>query len=114
MDLMFFNYLDKLDDEDPWLIEDILEKMPDNLYQGHLVYANKYDHSMSSPELLPPVNRWKAPRRWFNEKTDMWTLGCIIFNMGTGVPPFYVNDNHIASLHSNIRKADWRTQFRPF
>ena len=32
MDLMFFNYVDKLEEEHPNLIENVMEKIPENLY----------------------------------------------------------------------------------
>ena len=91
-----------------------MQKNPESLFLGSLTYADHFDHSMSSPELLPPINAIKQPRRWFDTKTDMWTLGCIIFNMATGVPPFYVETNNQTDLHRCIRKADWKTQFKPF
>ena len=44
---------------------------------------------MSAPELLPPFEFLKNPElRHYNEQVDVWTLGCIVFNMITGVPPF--------------------------
>ena len=41
-------------------------------------------HSYSkSPELL------KIKERDFGTKTDLWTIGVILYNMITGIPPFY-------------------------
>lgn len=58
-DLMFFNYTDKIEEEHPSLIEQVMQKNPESLFLGALTYADHYDHSMSSPELLPPVNMIK-------------------------------------------------------
>ena len=55
-DLMFFNYMDKIEEEPPALIEQVMQKNPESLFLGRLVYADHFDHSMSSPELLPPLN----------------------------------------------------------
>ena len=90
------------------MIEDVFEKVPENLYIGKVAYKTFFDHSMSSPELLPPINSDEINRRFFSTKTDIWSLGCMIFNMATGVPPFYLIDHgkkHI--LYATIKKADW-------
>ena len=37
------------------------------------------------PELL-------SKKKKYSEKADIWSAGCIIFNMVTGIPPFYESD----------------------
>ena len=58
-DLMFFNYVDQIELEEASLIETVMLKNPDNLFLGQRSYADHFDHSMSSPELLPPLNAIK-------------------------------------------------------
>jgi serine/threonine protein kinase len=42
---------------------------------------------LRAPELLDSVKN-------YNESVDIWSLGCIIFNMVTGIPPFYDSDEN--------------------
>ena len=39
--------------------------------------------------MLRPKNFIKDATRFYGKKVDIWMLGCLIFNMVTGVPPFY-------------------------
>jgi len=44
---------------------------------------------------MPPV--FKAPellslKKRYGFECDIWSAGCIIFNMVTGIPPFYESD----------------------
>ncbi len=41
-----------------------------------------------------------AAKKKYDEAVDMWSMGCLIFNMVTGVPPFYESDE--AALRSSI------------
>ena len=62
--------------------------------------------------MLPPINQIKDPRRYYGQQVDMWLLGCIIFNMVTGVPPFYVDsdvlEKHDSEIYEHIRAGEWR------
>ena len=33
-----------------------------------------------------------AKKKVYSEACDIWSLGCIIFNMNTGIPPFFDYD----------------------
>ena len=70
---------------------------------------------MSAPEMLPPINVLKDPRRYYNQQVDIWTLGCLIFNMVSGVPPWY-NDNtqHNSEVYEKIRAGLWREKLNDY
>ena len=48
----------------------------------------------------------------------MWLLGCIIFNMVTGVPPFYVDAEHLekhdSEIYEHIRAGEWREKLEQY
>lgn len=58
-----------------------------------------------APELLPS-------RKTYDEKCDIWSLGCIIFNMVTGIPPFYESD--CAALKNSIMHGNYLGYFPEF
>ncbi|CDW88075.1 protein kinase domain containing protein [Stylonychia lemnae] len=51
------------------------------------------------------LEEWSAPEMRggskYDEKVDMWSIGCVIFYMFTGYPPF--NPKRIASFHQSIQ-----------
>jgi len=47
-----------------------------------------------APEILKKVGH--------NHSVDFWSLGCIIYEMVTGNPPFYTNSKNINDLFSLI------------
>ena len=51
-----------------------------------------------APELLPK-------KKTYSEAADIWSLGCIIFNMSTGIPPFY--DTNIDALENLIVHGEY-------
>lgn len=107
-DLSLCNYLENLQNEAPFHLEDAF-KPPKSSFLGVLKFIPQYNHSMSAPELLPPINYLQDPRRYYDQKVDVWTLGCIIFNLVTGVPAYYNDDKSIQTeLFAKIRAADWR------
>ena len=55
--------------------------------QDHLFY----EYQRMLPTFLSPEIINKKSLK-FCEKTDVWSLGCIIYNMITGIPPFYDDD----------------------
>jgi serine/threonine protein kinase len=70
------------------LIEQDIFKPPDTFFQGKKSYQAKYNHGQSAPELLPPINMIESKDRHYTTQADLWTAGCLIYNMITGVPPF--------------------------
>ena len=93
MDLSLFNYLENLNEEKPFAIEEAFNP-PKSSFQGERRFVPEYNHYMSAPELLPPINHLKNPRRYYNQQVDMWILGCLIYNMVTGVPTFFTEGRY--------------------
>ena len=48
----------------------------------------------------------------------MWLLGCIIFNMVTGVPPFYIDHDNFekddTEIYAHIREGRWREKLNQY
>ena len=45
----------------------------------------------------------------------MWTLGCLIFNMVTGVPAFFNENKQTDSeVFEKIRASDWRPKLNEY
>ena len=63
-DLLLFNFLEKLDDEADFHLEDAFNP-PKSSFQGDRKFIPQYNHFMSAPELLPPINVLKNPRRFY-------------------------------------------------
>ena len=106
-DLILFNYLDKLGEERPYAMEEMFNP-PKTSYQGERRYVPEYNHQMSAPEMLPPINPLKNPRRYYDQQVDIWLLGCLIYNMVTGVPPFYDTEfNDKSTIYGKIRRGEW-------
>jgi serine/threonine protein kinase len=64
---------------------------------------------------MPPV--FKAPelisqKKKYSQKCDIWSAGCIIFNMVTGIPPFYESD--LFALQSLILHGKYNGYFPEF
>lgn len=107
-DLLLANHLENLDGEAPYVLEEAFNP-PKTSFQGDRRFVPKYSHMMSAPEILPPINILKNPRRYYNQQVDIWLLGCLMFNMVTGVPPFF-NDakNSDSEIYAKIRAGGWR------
>jgi serine/threonine protein kinase len=64
---------------------------------------------------LPPV--FRAPelltlKKKYHESVDIWACGCIIFNMVTGIPPFYESDD--SALKNLILHGKYNGYFPEF
>ena len=64
-DLLLFNYVDKIDEEPPFALEQAFHP-PQSSFQGERRFVPEYCHLMSAPEMLPPINPLKDPRRYYN------------------------------------------------
>lgn len=56
-----------------------------------IAFMPSFTHQFSAPELCP-VDRsidLDEHQKTYNKEVDVWLLGCIVFNMLTGFPPFY-------------------------
>lgn len=107
VDLMFFNYLDELEDEDPLFFSKVFLP-PSTFYQGSEKFVPECDWAFSAPEMLPRMDYLKRNRkkgRLYDQKVDVWTVGCLIYNMLTGVPPFY--EDKKTDMLEVIREGDW-------
>ena len=60
VDLMFFTDLASLENENPYLIDEIFMP-PNSFYQGALKFVPVFNHQMSAPELLPPIDFLNKP-----------------------------------------------------
>ena len=113
-DLFLFNYIESMPTEDPFVLEHAFTP-PQSSFQGERKFVPEYNHHMSAPEMLPPKNILRDNRRYYGQQADVWTLGCLIYNMVTGVPPFFNNDNsHKSEIYDKIRAGEWDTQFRDY
>ena len=56
-----------------------------------------------SPELL------KVNERDYGVKTDMWTIGVMVYNMITGIPPFYESTENFTK--DKIKSANFSCQY---
>lgn len=68
----------------------------------------QYDDALDKFITLQPI--FRAPELFsktqpYDEKVDMWSLGCIIFNMVMGVPPFYEQDE--SALINQVRHGSY-------
>ena len=63
-DLLFHNYLENLEKEPPFVLEEAFVP-PKSSFQGERRYQHEYNHFMSAPEMLPPINPLKDPRRYY-------------------------------------------------
>ena len=60
-----------------------------------------YVHFMAPELLLFNEFRHKENMVKITEAADMYSLGCVIFNMFTGVPPYY--SENISELRAKIK-----------
>lgn len=59
-----------------------MDKSEDILFEEY----SKFPPIFRAPELMTKNKR-------YDEKVDIWSCGCLIFNMVTGIPPFYDSDS---------------------
>ena len=88
-DLLLANTIEAIEEESPFFLEEAFVP-PSSSFQGERKFIPEFEHFMSAPELLPAINPLKDPRRYYGQQVDMWIIGCIIFNMVAGVPPFFI------------------------
>ena len=86
-------------DEHHWELEHAFNPLKLEKKEGDkreaMTVERSYNYMFSAPEMLPPVNRIEDDRRYYGRKADIWMLGCIIFNMVTGIPPFYADGDKL-------------------
>jgi serine/threonine protein kinase len=58
------------------------------MYIGEHKYKEKFNYEMCAPEMLPQESFLTDAKRNYGHQVDMWTLGCIAFNLACGFPPF--------------------------
>lgn len=51
-------------------------------------------------------------KKSYDEAVDIWSCGCIIFNMVTGIPPFYESD--ISGLKNLIMHGEYGGYYPDF
>lgn len=49
-----------------------------------------------------------SKRREYGLTADVWTIGCITYNLFIGTPPFFDSDKHV--MARKIKKGDWQSQ----
>ena len=62
VDLMFFNYLDELENEDPLFFSKVFLP-PSTFYQGSEKFIPECDWAFSAPELLPRMDYLKRKKK---------------------------------------------------
>ena len=96
--------------EKPFLIEEVY-KSPETFFQGKKVFNPKHNHLFTAPELLPPENHLIDSKRYYSTSSDIWSFGCLIYNMFTGVPPFIATTD--VELYKMIRQYSLKDDKSP-
>ena len=86
-DLFFCCNSDQLAVEDDFFFENIF-KPKNDLYIGILKYEENFNYNMSAPEMSLSENFLINSKRIYDQQVDIWNLGCIVYNLVCGVPPF--------------------------
>ncbi len=68
------------------------------LQESELAETNCGTPLLMAPEILDG--------KLYGHKADVWSLGCLFYEMLTGFPPFTGHD--IGSLKANLRKGDYQ------
>jgi 5'-AMP-activated protein kinase catalytic alpha subunit len=76
--------------------KDIIE---DDLSFDHFI---KSTPDYRSPELI-------SKRKFYNSNCDVWSCGAILYNMITGIPPFFEND--LETLEEKIKLGVFSCSF---
>lgn len=63
---------------------------------------------MSGPEMALQENFLSDSKRHYGLPVDMWNLGCIIYNMVCGIPPFEGEKSNF-HLTLNQKEQQWKT-----
>jgi len=61
---------------------------------------------MSAPELIPNEDDVLQKARKYDTLVDVWSLSCVMFNLFTGVPPFFEASN--LQMFKRIKNNDWK------
>ena len=88
------------------LLEEQIFEFANKVFQGNRKFHHAFDHSMSAPELIPNEEDVKQKTRKYDVQVDVWSLGCVAFNLFTGVPPYFESSN--LALFKRIRAGEWR------
>ena len=81
--------------------ENYKEGAPDPLYDEY----SRMPAVFKAPELHPHKKK-------YTNSCDVWSAGCIIFNMVTGIPPFYESDS--SALQNLIMHGEYNGYFPEF
>lgn len=82
-------------------LENIGENKKDPIFHAF----QRYHPAFTPPELF-------MVKKNYSYEVDVWSLGCLIFNMVTGIPPFYESD--ISALKNSIQHGEYRGYFPEF
>jgi serine/threonine protein kinase len=69
------------------------------------VYISAESNTMQlkgTPEYLPPEI---LDNKGHDKSADWWTLGCLIYEMLTGSPPYVLNPNKRDDMYEEIRNC---------
>lgn len=88
--------------------DNFLDKILDNtMYIGEHRYNDKFNYSFAAPEMLPPESSLVDSKRRYGFPADMWSLGCVVYNLCCGVPPFTHNKSFF-HFRENQRNLEWK------
>lgn len=76
---------------------------------------SRQDYLFEEYQRMPAI--FKAPelltlKKTYDEQVDIWSAGCIIFNMVTGIPPFYESDE--SALKNTILHGKYKGYYPEF